>query len=181
MANFCPKCGTRLGPESARGKHQQCMADGCRFFIGNNPGPVNVVLVPVDRGGLPHLLVGLRSKQGDGGFGRYGLPGGWQDRGEDALAGASREVWEEHGLHIDPQSLVLFDFQPGGELTQNVACWIAPTIREEDLPEFVPNEEVGERKLVGPGEELAFSLHTFWADQFFKGKRMIDPRQACRR
>lgn len=138
---------------------------------------MNVVIQPVvltDK--TIRVLTGLRSVPADDGFGKYGLPAGWQDKGEDSRTGAARELFEEHGIETDPSLLLLFDTYPGDKRDKLVRCWLAPDLVFRELPDFQPNEEVSARALVSEGIELAFDIHTRWVQAYFSGKRGIDPK-----
>jgi 8-oxo-dGTP pyrophosphatase MutT (NUDIX family) len=177
-AKFCSECGHRFGEQDQVGIHHHC--SNCGRFSGENPRVVNVILVPVYcEDGETRLLAGLRSKPVDPGFNKFGLPAGWQDLGETPRQGAVREAKEEQGIEIEPCSLTLFGMYCGSAKDKVVLCWLAPRVLEVDLPEFVPCIEVSERKLIGPGESLAFPIHSLWATQYFQGQRSIDGNTAC--
>ena len=53
-------------------------------------------------------------------------------------------------------------------------AWLAPEIKESDLPPFEANEEVSERVLADESVRLAFPTHRHWAAKFFSGIRWID-------
>jgi ADP-ribose pyrophosphatase YjhB (NUDIX family) len=94
---YCPRCGGRfvleeIPPEEG---HEQLVCDRCRFIFYIDPKVV-VTTVTADR----KRVVLLRRAQ-DPGRGRWGLPGGHIERGEDPFEAAVRETKEETNLDIE--------------------------------------------------------------------------------
>jgi ADP-ribose pyrophosphatase len=89
---FCPQCGT---PAASPGAVPfRCSNCDFAFFFG----PVTAVgAILCDRRGEVLLIQRARNP----GKGKYGLPGGFVDRGETALEAARREIDEEVGLQIE--------------------------------------------------------------------------------
>ena len=90
--NFCPYCGRRLQIRAA-GDNDRLYCDQCRKFQYRNPTVgVAVVYVKDDR-----LLLVRRS----GSYaGRWCIPCGHVERGEDVRQAARREFEEETGLKV---------------------------------------------------------------------------------
>ena len=99
---FCPRCGARNAkPGSVPFRCNEC---GFTAWFG----PVAAV------GGLilnaaGELLLVRRAR--DPGKGRWGLPGGFVDRGETIEEGLIREVAEEDGAPCEP-------LEPAGDVSQ---------------------------------------------------------------
>lgn len=127
-----------------------------------NPLPVSVVLLPVADG----LLVVRRAI--DPGRGQLALPGGFIEIPESWQEAGARELFEETGIRIDPQSLELFDVRsaPDGTL---LVFGLAPPY-EAPLPSFELGAESSERLIIHQAEPLAFSLHTRVVRDYFQGK-----------
>lgn len=90
---FCPFCGTPLSIQPRAGQPRP-VCSGCGFVQYRNPLPG--VVVVVERDG--RVLLGQRA--GGFGAGKWGLPQGYIESGEDFLTAAIREVKEETGLDV---------------------------------------------------------------------------------
>jgi ADP-ribose pyrophosphatase YjhB (NUDIX family) len=88
---FCPRCGGDLVAEDA---HVRCSSCAERYWGNSVPGAQAVIV----RDG--RVLLGRRRE--DPSAGRWDLPGGFLEEGEDALAALHREVLEETGLAVRP-------------------------------------------------------------------------------
>jgi 8-oxo-dGTP diphosphatase len=86
---FCPRCGGILTRDD---DHMRCASCGERYWGNSVPGAQAVL----ERDGK--VLLGRRAN--DPGAGRWDLPGGFIDEGENALAALRRELREETGLEI---------------------------------------------------------------------------------
>ena len=87
----CPRCGAELRHETGR---VDC--DACGFVFYANPKPTACALV-VDEAG--RILLGRRASEIE--HGKWDLPGGFLEEGEDPVAALVREVREETGLEIE--------------------------------------------------------------------------------
>lgn len=76
------------------------------------------------------VLLGRR--RFDPGAGCWGLPGGFLEEHEDALAGLRREVREETGLDVEPQGLLGQWLQPHGHRTVLCLVWRAAVLGGEE-------------------------------------------------
>jgi len=76
------------------------MCPECSRVIFYDPKVAAICIVPRDG----KVLMIRRGT--DQGYGLWGLPGGYVDRGEVVEQAASREVWEETGLKVEPGELV---------------------------------------------------------------------------
>lgn len=96
---FCRRCGAEYGGFDLQSSGFACGACGQVHY--RNPLPAVSVLV-VD--GDQVLLVRRRSSAFEGG--RWCLPAGYIDHGEDFLTAARREVLEESGAVVEIQSII---------------------------------------------------------------------------
>lgn len=138
---------------------RQCDSCGKTSFL--NPAPVAVLVQPVDDGILV-IRRGIPPHRG-----KLALPGGFIDHGEDWRAAAARELFEETGIEINPETVterrVLS--APDGTL---LVFGQSPPMRHEDLPTFMPNREVEERLVITEaGDDMAFDLHARVVNEFF--------------
>lgn len=101
---FCPRCGQRLVDREVF--HQTRRAcDKCDFVYFRDPKVA--VAVCVVRGN--EVLLVRRAVEPE--RGKWALPAGYVDYGEDPRQAATREVWEETGLVVTLNGLV--DVLPG--------------------------------------------------------------------
>jgi ADP-ribose pyrophosphatase YjhB (NUDIX family) len=128
-----------------------------------NPIPVTVVLLPVDGG----LLLVRRSFGAT--KGRLALPGGFVNAGETWQQAGARELFEETGITIAPESLSIFRVESAPDDTLLIFA-AAPPLAGAGLPPFAPNDEVAERVVRDAPEELAFTLHTEAMRAWFEGR-----------
>jgi ADP-ribose pyrophosphatase YjhB (NUDIX family) len=103
-ARFCPACGTPLTWTDAPQPRQVCT--GCGRFHHRDP-KVGVGVVIID--GDDRLLLVRRGMEP--GLGRWALPAGYLDAGEDPRAAAAREALEETGLEVSVGAII--DVYPG--------------------------------------------------------------------
>ena len=120
------------------------MCPDCARVIFYDPKVAVICIVPRDG----KVLMIRRAT--DQGYGLWGLPGGYVDRGEVVEMAAAREVWEETGLRVDPGELiglfsvrgdpvmvVVYDAQEtGGELEAGPEALEVGFFDIEDLPEL---------------------------------------------
>jgi ADP-ribose pyrophosphatase YjhB (NUDIX family) len=95
----CPRCGVGLEPLEG-GARIECPVCGLRHYATSKP--TASALVEDDSG---RLLLARRAIEPD--EGKWDLPGGFLEEGEDPRAGLQRELREETGLEVEP--LEFFD------------------------------------------------------------------------
>jgi ADP-ribose pyrophosphatase YjhB (NUDIX family) len=80
--------------------HVRPVCPECGRVIFYDPKVAVISIVPRDGQVL------MIRRDTDQGYGLWGLPGGYVDRGEVVEQAAAREVWEETGLKIEPGELI---------------------------------------------------------------------------
>ena len=155
--SHCSYCGAAFAEDSPWPR--RCVL--CQNVTYSNPLPVSVVLLPIDDG----LLLVRRTQEPQAG--RLALPGGFIETGETWQEAGAREVHEETGYAIDPNSITLFDTRsaPDGTL---LVFGLAPAVLSASLPKFVPSNETSEAVVAQGPMELAFSTHTETAARYWK-------------
>ncbi|MEI6214403.1 MAG: NUDIX domain-containing protein [Desulfuromonadales bacterium] len=134
-----------------------CCSCGTRSYL--NPLPVVVVLLPAGDG-----VIVIR-RNNDPQKGLLALPGGYLDCGETWQEGARRELFEETGISIASEDIVLYDVQNGLDDT----LVIFGLAKKQQLGVFQPfsSEETSEVVLIDRPIELAFSMHTQAVERYF--------------
>ncbi len=146
---YCSWCGTRFAAHAAWPR--TCVR--CQHQSYLNPLPVAVLVQPVDDG----VLLIRRGEPGRG-HGSLALPGGFIERGETWQHACARELFEEANISIAPETIEQFRVSstPDGFL---IVVGKAPSLREVDLPAFMPTAESLERVVVSAPQPLAFAMH----------------------
>lgn len=124
-----------------------------------NPTPVVCILVKVN-GGLLMVRRGLAE-----GFGQLAIPGGYQNVGETWQEAGAREVWEETGVHIDPDGIALTDVVTTPDGTKNLifGTYMAPIWTNE----FRLDSETLEVVVIKHKQRTAFPIHDAQVSDFF--------------
>lgn len=91
---FCPSCATSLETKEIFGYDRPVCPDCGRVMFYD---PKMAVICVVPRNGKVLMI----RRATDLGYGLWGLPGGFVDRGEQLESAAAREVWEETGLKVE--------------------------------------------------------------------------------
>jgi ADP-ribose pyrophosphatase YjhB (NUDIX family) len=111
QARFCLRCGRGLTRRRVHGTVRPCCPD-CGWIWFPDP-KVGVGVLVVEDGRLLLVRRAMAPEQG-----RWALPGGWLDAGEDPAAVAVREAEEETGLEVAVDGLVdVFGPDPVGTAT----------------------------------------------------------------
>ena len=152
---FCPRCA---GPIRRKPGRAEC--DACGFVAYANSAPTASAVV-VDREG--HVLLARRAVEPD--RGKWDLPGGFLEEGEEPLAGLRRELLEETGLEVEPLSFLgawtdSYGDGEGAVATLNL-YWLA---RAAGVPK--PADDVAELCWFAPDAlpELAFRVNAVVLD-----------------
>lgn len=154
--SFCSYCGAPF----AAGAPWPRLCAQCGQWSYRNPLPVTVVLLPVDGGLLAVRRAHLPAQ------GKLALPGGFVELPESWQEAGARELQEETGITVAPESLDVYrvDSAPDGTL---LIFALAPPWAKEALPPFSPTPEASERVILTAPVELAFSLHTRVVGAYF--------------
>ena len=91
---FCPSCATSLETKEIFGYDRPVCPDCGRVMFYD---PKMAVICVVPHNGKVLMI----RRATDLGYGLWGLPGGFVDRGEQLESAAAREVWEETGLKVE--------------------------------------------------------------------------------
>lgn len=120
-----------------------------------NPVPVAVLVVPVDDGVLT-VRRNIEPRKG-----ALALPGGYINYGETWQAAGAREVFEETGMRLNPETIRLLAVHSATNAERNPLIFgLAEALPASALTAFTPNEETSELVIVRERTELAFPLHT---------------------
>ena len=173
--NYCPTCGTELALQEKGGEQRPTCAV-CGFVHYRNPRPG--VVVVLERDGA--VLLGRR--KGGYGAGKWGLPQGYVEYGENFLGAAIREVKEETGLEVEIRSIlnVVSNLLSPGLQTLAIVLLAGVTGGEQragddlDALQWVP--------LPGPMPEMAFEADEQIIARIqtigLRGGLPVDPRHA---
>ena len=96
---YCPSCASALEEKEAAGR-QRPVCPNCGRVVFYDPKVTAICIV--ERG--EQVLMVKRGNQP--GYGLWGMPGGFVDRGEVVEEAAAREVLEETGLEVEIDRLV---------------------------------------------------------------------------
>ena len=146
---FCPRCGGRIRNEGWR-----AVCASCEFVEYGNSAPAVQALIERDG----RLLLARRAF--DPGAGKWDLPGGFLDEGEEPLAGLLREVEEETGLAIEPGAFLGAFIEPYDGRFVLGLTWTAASGDGDPAAD----DDVAELRWFGPDElpaaaEFAFPHH----------------------
>jgi ADP-ribose pyrophosphatase YjhB (NUDIX family) len=168
---YCPECGARLQEPSVpdRTLRQDCPACGTVHY--HNAKPCAGALI--ERGGK--LLLARRGIEPFKGW--WDIPGGFLEPWEDAAAGAAREVREETGLEVLPETVlaVITDrYGAGGDYTLNVFYAVASEIGEPR-----PADDVSELRWFAPDslpQHIAFENGRRAVEAWLRRRTVAPPR-----
>lgn len=143
---FCPRCAAAI---TVSGPRAECAS--CGYVTYANPATSVCALVV--REGC--VLLGRRAAEPSAG--KWDLPGGFVEEGEDALDALRRELQEETGLEIDVGEFVgAFADRYGDRGTLNL-YWIAAAAGEPVAADDVSELRWFSRGELPAEEEIAFS------------------------
>lgn len=99
--HFCPVCGARLRSTRLEEKGPaRLVCSSCDFIFYLDPKVVACSIPELD-GAIVLLRRGISPQKG-----KWAMPGGYVDRGEEVKAAAIRETEEECGLKIEIKNLL---------------------------------------------------------------------------
>ena len=105
---FCPVCGGGLRSSILkRNEPARLVCSGCGFIYFLDPKLVACSIVEIDK------AIVLLNRGIDPGRGKWVVPGGYVDRGEEVTAAALRETKEECGINVRIKNLLGVYSYPG--------------------------------------------------------------------
>lgn len=105
---FCPVCGGRLGSHLLKvGEPSRLVCSSCKFVFYQDPKLAACSIVEVDRR-IVLLQRGIDPQKG-----KWVIPGGFVDRGEEVKTAAMRETEEECGIRTRIKDLLGIYSYPG--------------------------------------------------------------------
>ena len=161
---FCPVCGGSLGHLTLKEQEpQRLVCSRCDFVFYLDPKVVACCVVEMDG------RIVLLKRDIDPRKGKWVLPGGYVDRGEEVSAAALRETEEECGLRARIKGLLGVYSYPGRMAV--VVVYLAEYVSGD----LVAADESQEAKLYlkeeVPWEELAFQSTVDALRDYFKQER----------
>jgi ADP-ribose pyrophosphatase YjhB (NUDIX family) len=147
--HYCPVCGGTLHSKTLKpGEPARLVCSECSFVFYLDPKVVACSIVEMD-GRIVLLKRAIDPQKG-----KWVLPGGYVDRGEEVKAAALRETEEECGLKIHTKELLGLYSYPGR--ISVVVVYVA----EASGGKLIVGDETAEVGLYSPGnipwDELAF-------------------------
>lgn len=167
----CPECAAALEDREFEGKIKRACTS-CSFVFWNNPLPVVAALIPRD-GGIVLIQRGIEPAKG-----KWALPAGYCETGEDPPDGAERESEEECGLRIKVGRHPTCVRQPPG---RNQFILFYRALRVEGEMKFGSDALAVGVFYADNLPELAFSTHREVIDAYFAEKRLPRFLQFLRR
>ena len=149
----CPRCGAALEPLEG-GARVECSQCGFRAYASSKPTASGLVLDDDGR-----ILLARRAHEPD--QGKWDLPGGFLNEGEDPQDGLRRELLEEASLDVEP--VEFFDVVVDRYGDEHVAPWTLNLYWKCRVLSGTPTpaDDVAELRWFGrdelpPSAELAF-------------------------
>lgn len=167
--SHCSYCGNKFSND----KKFPVRCTNCNNITYVNPLPVIVAMVPVLQvnGAFPaydSLGLLIQKRNIEPGKGLWAFPGGYMELGETWQEAASRELKEEVGIIIPPERFSLSKIDKSNNGNILIFALSNFLIRELDIKNFVPNDEVAEVSVAYEKMELAFPTHTSALEKYFK-------------
>ena len=146
---YCPVCGGKLETKLIKeSEPERLICSQCKFIFYLDPKVVACTIVQMS-GGVVLLKRGIDPQKG-----KWVMPGGYVDRGEEVEKAAIRETLEECGVSIDLQGLLGVYSYPGRLAV--VVVYLAKYTGGE----LQAGDETTEARVFGlkeiPWEDLAF-------------------------
>jgi ADP-ribose pyrophosphatase YjhB (NUDIX family) len=148
--NFCPRCGHPLIDRTHFGKTRRS-CDACGFIHFRDPKVAAAVLILED----DRVLLVRRAVEPE--RGKWALPAGYVDYGEDPREAAIREVEEETGLQV--QLTGLSDVLPG-EVPGAGATIVILYVGEVIGGELAPHDDVDKVRFFGRDDLPDVAFHS---------------------
>ena len=141
---FCSRCTGHLIPTRLKpGEPERPVCEACGHVVYLDPKVAVGTIIS-----NPDSEIAMVRRAIEPGYGKWVFPGGYVDRGEELVAAATREAWEEAQLRVQIEGLVnIYSYAGlvpviivyaatiiGGELKADDESLEAGWFREADLP-----------------------------------------------
>lgn len=150
---FCPYCGARLCRLEAHGQIRPVCTQ-CGFVQFHDPKVAVIGLIAAP-GRLLLIQRGVEPEQG-----KWALPGGYMDAGEDPKAALARELAEEVGLLVRVDDLLdIFPLRPTPRSAGGIVLAYRVQVTGEPQPTLVVRDDAEDARWFRPDEipdDLAF-------------------------
>jgi ADP-ribose pyrophosphatase YjhB (NUDIX family) len=160
---FCSRCGGTLVPSLLKpGEPERPVCQTCGHVVYLDPKVAVGTIISNDS-----RQVAMVRRAIEPGYGKWVFPGGYVDRGEELLAAAAREAWEEARLRVRIEGLVNIYSYRGRVpvIIVYAATSVGGELRAED--ESLEAEWFSESNL--PWSELAFPSTRQGLRDYFQG------------
>lgn len=160
---FCPVCGGGLGERRLKKQEPpRLVCDGCGYVFYLDPKVVACTIVEMD-GKVLLVKRGIEPE-----IGKWVLPGGYVDRGEEVPAAAVRETEEECGMRVAIEGLHGI-YSYAGRIPV-VVVYLARRVSGQ----LVPGDESQEAQLFSyetiPWKQLAFQSTYDALRDYYRGR-----------
>lgn len=146
---YCPRCGGKLKKDS-KGDGFVCPDCDAKYYSASVPGVAAIILDEKNR-----VLLSKRSI--DPVRGKWGLPGGFLNQGEQPIKGLKREIKEELGAEIEVEKF--YDFEISESLYESEKYVLAIYFFARLISDPRPGDETSKIKYFAeeeiPWEEIA--------------------------
>jgi len=148
---YCPKCSSKLVTRKVGDKPRRACPN-CNYVHFTDP-KVGVGVLVVDQGKILLVKRKMNPEQG-----KWSLPAGFLDYGENPKETAEREVFEETNLRVQIQSLLEIYHNPEAVENGGASIFILYTARLEG-GEIEAGDDASQAAFFDPGElpEIAFA------------------------
>jgi ADP-ribose pyrophosphatase YjhB (NUDIX family) len=148
---YCPSCATKLVTRKVGDKNRRA-CPSCNYIHFTDP-KVGVGVLVIDEGKILLVKRKMNPEQG-----KWSLPAGFLDYGENPKETAEREVFEETNLIVHIQSLLEIYHNPEAVENGGASIFILYQARLEG-GEIKAGDDASQAAFFGPGElpEIAFS------------------------
>ena len=160
---FCARCAHPLVVKVPKpGDLARPVCDQCGLIVYLDPKVAVGTIIRSTEG-----KVALVRRAIEPGYGKWVFPGGYVDRGEELLAAAAREAWEESSLRIRIDGLVNIYSYAGSVpvIIVYAATWLSGDLAVDD--ESLDARWFGEPEL--PWKDLAFQSTREGLRDYFRG------------
>jgi ADP-ribose pyrophosphatase YjhB (NUDIX family) len=166
LLKFCPECGTRLEERwISSDERERLVCVRCSAIRYENPRILVALIITCGE----RLLLCRRAQQPS--LGRWTPPSGFMERGETLEGAAVRETFEETGVRLDPEQLVLYTVSSLPTISEVYVVYRA--VADNDFcragDESLDVGYFGEQDV--PWNELAFAGMSNFLRRFFREHR----------